>query len=120
MVLAECDPLRRAKLSLTCAVASLDLAACLLPGFWGRSGLLDGGTEVPGWAMVLGLPPLCCISWPSLVAMAISAKWLWGGRPRGAFPLACLKILPGASWLFASELGRMAGWSYGSVIIFGW
>jgi 4-amino-4-deoxy-L-arabinose transferase-like glycosyltransferase len=87
------------KYLLTSAVASLYLAACLLPGFWGRGGFLDGGTEVPGWALVLGLPPLCCISWPSLAATIISAQWLWQDRLRPAFILACINILPAVYYL---------------------
>jgi hypothetical protein len=57
--------------------------------------------------MVLGLPPPCIISWPSIAAMIISAKWLWADRPRRAFLLACINILPAASWLAAEEQGRM-------------
>jgi hypothetical protein len=90
---------RRAKCWLTLAVASLYLAACLLPGVWGRGGFLECGTEIPGWAMVLGLSPLCCVSWPSLAAMIISAVWLGEDRLRRAFILACINILPVAQFL---------------------
>jgi len=56
--------------------------------------------------MVLGLPPLCSISWPSIIAMYYSAKWVWQDRYRRAFILACLNILPGAYWLVALAPGR--------------
>ena len=98
--------MRLAKFWLTFVVASLYLAACLLPGFWGRGGFLEGGTEVPGWCMVIGLPPLCCLSWPSILAMYYSAKWVWQDRYQRAFILACLNILPGAYWLAALAPGR--------------
>jgi hypothetical protein len=97
---------QRAKSLLILVVASLYLAACLLPGFWGRGGFLEGGTEIPGWALVLGFPPWCGISWPSLAAMSVSAKWLWEGRLRRAFILACINILPAAYWLPMEVPGR--------------
>jgi hypothetical protein len=98
---------RRTKyLLLTAIVTAFHLAACPLPGFWGRGGLLEGGTVVPGWALVLGLPPLCCISWTSLAALFISAKWLWEDRLRRAFILACINVLPAATWFAACEPGR--------------
>lgn len=98
---------QRAKSSLILVVASLYLAACLLPGFWGRGGFLEGGTEGRGWVLVLGFPPLCCISWPSLAAMFVSAKWLWEDRLQRAFILACINILPAACWLTMGKPGRL-------------
>jgi hypothetical protein len=79
------------------------LSAARLLGPWWLSG---GGTEFPGWALVLGFPPWCCISWPSLAAMIISAEWLWEDRLRRAFILACINILPAAVWLREKVPGR--------------
>jgi hypothetical protein len=98
--------LRIEKSLLMIVVASLYLAACLLPGFWARGGFFEGGDEVGGWYLVLGFPPSCMLSWPSIVAMLLSAAWLWQGRYRRAFFLGCLNILPGAYWLGMEKPGR--------------
>jgi hypothetical protein len=100
------EVVRAARFLLSVVVAGLYLTACLLPGFWGRGGFLEGGETCPGWFIVLGFPPLCQMSWPSLVAMYYSAKWLWRGRYRGAFILGCLNILPGAYWLAMEVPGK--------------
>ncbi|AGA28712.1 hypothetical protein Sinac_4530 [Singulisphaera acidiphila DSM 18658] len=97
--------MRQAKYALTCAVASLYLAACLLPGCWGRGGFLEGGTELPGWFIVLG-PCYCFLNWPSTAAMILSVRRLWKKQTRLAFLMACINLLPVASLLAVEEQGR--------------
>src|SRR5262249_31165916 len=97
---------RTGKFLLSALVAAFYLTACLLPGALERGVFLEGGTEAPGWFFVLGFPPLCQLSWPSLIAMYYSAKWLWQGRYRRAFLLGCLNILAPAPFLAMEEPGR--------------
>lgn len=103
---SEGEAFRAARLSLTVAVVGLYLAVCVLSGFWGRGGFLEGGTDVPGFVLVIGFPPLSCTCWFPIVGMIISARWLWEGRDRRAFILACINILPVAFWLPVENPGR--------------
>ena len=96
--------LLRAKRWLTSVVAALYLAACLLPGFWGRGGLLKGGIEVRGWDMVFLWWP---ISLPSLLAMILSVRWLWRDRFRRAFVAACINLFVVSLWLLGEGTGDM-------------
>ena len=100
----------RAKRLLTRTVLGLYLAGCVLPMYWGRGGFLEAGTVLPGWVIILGLPPLCCQAWPMLAAQYVSMKWLWQDRYRGAFLLACLNLLPSAPGLAALFVAQPPGY----------
>lgn len=100
------DRLKQRKLSLMGVVACLYVAACLLPAFWGRGGFLEGGTELPGWFLIIGLPPFCCSGLPSTLATIVSGRWLWQNKYREASALACLNLFAPLYWLSQTEPGR--------------
>ena len=104
---------------LSVLVAGFSLIAWLLPGVWGRGGFPGGGTDLPGWFLVLGLP---CnfLAWISRLAMYLSALWFWGEEYRAAFPTAYLNILPVSSELLMLQPGRYELRSGNHVWLAGW
>jgi hypothetical protein len=102
---SQMDAVQVIRFYLCGLVAVLIGISCCQPFFWGRGGFLEGGTELPGWAVVM-LPGPCCMSWPSIFAFWLSAIWIYWDEYRGAFILSCLNLLPTAIWLIYEEPGR--------------
>jgi hypothetical protein len=100
----------RARAFLTCLIAALFIRSCMLPAAWGRGGFLEGGTEFPGWwLLLLGWVPLYLYfpAWFANPMLVLVLRYSWAGRFGGAARLSwiavALALVPLASFAASRE-----------------
>jgi hypothetical protein len=84
------------KRALTATVFVMFAASCPFSAFWGRGGFLEGGTDFPGWQLLLiGWLPLFgfSIPWCANIVAAASILRLRQGRHRDALGMALTAVV---------------------------